>query len=99
MTTARWIALAALVALTIFALQGGNFSERNYLALLRSEDSATRRVKELQHDVDSLRAFRDSLATDPAVQERVARERFGMVRPGEMTFTIIEDSSGGKRKP
>ncbi|MGH7582618.1 MAG: FtsB family cell division protein [Gemmatimonadales bacterium] len=97
MTPARWIALVALVALAIFALQGGNFSERNYLALLRTEDSATRRVKELQHDVDSLRAFRDSLAANPAVQERVAREKFGMLRPGEMTFTIIWDSTPAKR--
>jgi len=96
MTRARWLALIALVALAIFALQGGNFSERNYLALLRAEDSASRRVVELQHEVDSLRAFRDSLATNPAVQERVAREKLGMARPGEITFTIIPDSAPRK---
>jgi cell division protein FtsB len=34
----------------------------------------------MQHQVDSLRTLRNRLATDAALQERIAREEFGMVR-------------------
>ena len=93
MTPARWIAVAVLVLAAAFAWTGGTFSERNYLALKRNEVTARQRLAELKRDVDSLRAFRDSLENNPLVQERVAREQFGMVRPGELVFTIVPDSS------
>ena len=34
----------------------------------------------LQALVDSLTAYKKSVQTDPVVQERIAREEFGMVR-------------------
>lgn len=99
MTRARWIAVIMLVLAAIFAWRGGTFSARNYLELKRIEAADVQRVKELRRQVDSLRAFHDSLATNPAVQERVAREEFGMQRPGELTFTIVRDSALGKVVP
>ena len=88
MTRARWIALAALMAAAAFAYWGGTYSEPNYRALRRNEADSTRLAAALQRTVDSLRAFRDSLSTNPVVQERVARQELGMLRPGELTFTI-----------
>ncbi len=92
MTRARWAALAALVALALFAIGGGMFSERNYLSLRRQTRAADVQAVALKHEVDSLRSFRDSLTRDPAVQERIAREEWGMIRPGEMAFRIVTDS-------
>jgi cell division protein FtsB len=92
-TPARWIAAAVLLLAAVFAWRGGTFSERNYLALKRNEVQAKERLATLKREVDSLRAFRDSLENSPVVQERVAREQFGMVRPGELVFTIVPDSS------
>ncbi|MGH7594417.1 MAG: FtsB family cell division protein [Gemmatimonadales bacterium] len=93
MTRARWAALIALVIAAVFAYWGGTFSEPNYRALRRDEANAARQAAELQHEVDSLRLFRDSLATNPVVQERVARETFGMLRPGELTVMIVPGDS------
>ena len=99
MTPARWVAVAVLILAAVFAWTGGTFSTRNYMDLKRLEATDLVRVKQLQREVDSLRAFQDSLATYPAVQERVAREEFGMQRPGELTFTIVRDSAPAKRIP
>ena len=82
-----------LILAAVFAWTGGTFSETNYLALRREEVAANRRLKQLQHEVDSLQAFRDSLASNPVVQERVARDELGMLRPGEIAFTIVRDSA------
>ena len=103
MTTARWIAVAVLLLAAVFAWTGGTFSETNYLALKRDEVAANRRLAQLKREVDSLQAFRDSLTNDPAVQERVARDQLGMLRPGELVFAIVPDSGvgapAGKKKP
>jgi cell division protein FtsB len=92
-TTARWLALAALLVAVVFAIEGGSYNERNYLAVRQAERDSAQRVVVLQRAVDSLTAFRDSLANDPAVQERVAREQLGMVKPGELMFMIVRDST------
>jgi cell division protein FtsB len=92
-TPARWIAVVVLILAAIFAWTGGTFSERNYLALRRDEVEANRRLAQLKHEVESLQAYRDSLEHNPVVQERVARDKLGMLRPGEITFTIVQDSS------
>ena len=99
MTPGRWLAVVVLILAAVFAWRGGTFSARNYYELKQVEAADLKRVKELQHEVDSLRAFHDSLATNPTVQERVAREEFGMQRPGELTFTIVRDSAPAKRIP
>ena len=99
MTPARWVAVAVLIMAVVFAWTGGTFSARNYMDIKRVEAADLIRVKRLQREVDSLRAFQDSLTAYPAVQEWVAREEFGMQRPGEMTFTIVRDSAPAKRIP
>jgi len=98
-TPARWLAVVVLILAAVFAWTGGTFSARNYMELKRIEIADSARVKQLERAVDSLRAFRDSLDSDPVVQERVAREEFGMQRPGELTFTIVRDSAPVKRSP
>ncbi len=63
-----------------WALQGGEygtsdlFRQRARRAALRAE------VDSLARHVDSLRAYKRAVQTDPALQERIAREEFGMVR-------------------
>jgi cell division protein FtsB len=88
------LAILAAVALSVgwFAVQGGEYGTSD---LLRQHG----RLAVLQHDVDSLQAQVDSLArwkraieTDPLVQERLAREEFGMVKGNkEMLYRFAED--------
>jgi cell division protein FtsB len=92
-TIARWVSLGVLLLAVLFALERGEFSETNYLRLRRQERDAEAQLVELRRVVDSLRSFRDSLRSNPAVQERVARERWGMLRPGELVVTVPSPDS------
>jgi cell division protein FtsB len=89
----RWLALAVLVAAAVFAMNGGVHSQRDYLALKRQETEIHHQLDSLRSVVDSLELFHDSLATSPVVQERLARERYGMIRPGEILILLVPDSA------
>lgn len=89
MTPLRWAALAVGVLMLFFAVQGGEYSTTNLLTIRRQEREEAQRVKELQRTVDSLDRRAKAIETDPRVQERLAREQFGMIRAGEHLFRIV----------
>jgi cell division protein FtsB len=92
MTRGRWLALVVLALAALFAWQGGTYSSSDYTAVQVESRELRRVLDSLRIEVDSLRAFRDSLADDPRVVERIARERFGMIRPGEIVVTILTEA-------
>ena len=51
---------------------------------------------ELELEVDSLKKEALAVETDPLVQERLARELYGMLRPGEFVYNILWDD--GKKE-
>ncbi len=96
----RRILPAAVAAAGIyFALFGGEYG---FFALRRLERQKVREeaeVEALRAEVDSLRARQDSLENDPATLERIARERYGMIRKGERLYRFTDcapaaDSTG-----
>ena len=76
----RLLWLAVIVAALIFAVQGGEYSTRDLVRLRRDRQRMTVAIDSLTRVVDSLRRYRDRLQRDPKLQERIAREDFGMVR-------------------
>ena len=92
MTLWRGLALVVLLAAAVFAWRGGSYSQGEYLAVRADTLAARVRLDSLRRAVDSLRAFRDSLVGDPDLQERLVRERLGMIRPGEILILIETDS-------
>jgi cell division protein FtsB len=79
-----------IVALAvIFALQGGEYSLWNWWELRRAEARERAAVAELEETVDSLERAARAIETDPRVQERVARESFGMIKNGEFLFRVL----------
>ena len=85
-----------------FALFGG---ERSALEAWRLDQQREREAAELarlQAEVEELRAWADSLESDSVTLERLARERFGMIREGERLYrfappsTLDPDSVGGE---
>ena len=83
---------AAMLGVGYFAVQGGEYGttdllrQRGRLAVLQHE------VDSLQRQVDSLTRWKRSIETDPLVQERLAREEFGMVMGDkEMLYRFAED--------
>ena len=93
MTGARWAALAALVFALYFGIQGGEYGTTDLLALRRQESSERSQVLRLRHVVDSLEREADAIEHDLRTQERVARERFGMIRRGELLYRLVPPDS------
>ena len=104
MTPARWAAIAGLVFALYFALQGGEYGTLDLLQLRREEAEEHAKVEQLHRMVDSLSRVATAIEHNPRVQERVARERFGMLKKGEFLYRLVpggasgsgeQDSSGG----
>ena len=96
------LALGAFGVVT-FAVQGGEWGTFD---LFRQERRLTRlrhEVDSLRHEVDSLRRYKTAIETDPALQEKIAREEFGMVRgKNELLYRFTEpaasDTGKGRRR-
>jgi cell division protein FtsB len=86
---ARWV---FVVLALIFAVQGGEYSVWNWWGLRRAEWREAAAVAELKAIVDSLGKAAVAIESDPAVQERAARESFGMIKDGEFLFRIVPPS-------
>jgi cell division protein FtsB len=89
-------AVIALVALTVlvFAIQGGEWSTTNLLRQTTRLAKIKHQVDSLNHEVDSLRKYKELLQTDPVMQEKIAREEFGMVKGNkELLYRYTEPDS------
>lgn len=89
MTRQRWILVAVIAAALVFAVEGGEYSTPQWLSLRGREKEARAEVAQLVREVDSLRKWKKLVETDPGTQERIAREQYGMLRKGEIEFTLI----------
>jgi cell division protein FtsB len=96
-TPGRWAALAALAVAVLFAFQGGEYSTLNLLKLERQTAREAAEVVRLQRLVDSLTRAALAIERDPRMQERVARESFGMIRKGEFLYKLVRPDSAGAR--
>jgi len=88
-TPARWAAVAALAFALYFAIQGGEYGTTHLLEIRRDIGREQVQVTRLRVVVDSLTRAAEAIRRDPRVQERVARESFGMIRKGEYLFRIV----------
>lgn len=92
----RTVRIALVVVLGIalyYALFGGEYSvfELRRLSTRVVEEQA--RLDSLRQEVDSLEARADSLANDSATIERIAREKYGMIKPGERLYRFVEEDT------
>jgi cell division protein FtsB len=91
-----WIVIGALVL--IYALQGGEYSTTALLSQRARAKRMRASMDSLRHEIDSLAKVKKAVQADPAVQERIAREEFGMVRGNkEILYRFAEPDSA--RKP
>jgi len=93
-----WKVLAVLALLaawaTVFIAGDGGWldlrRERQRLAGLESE------VARLEAQNDSLRLVLEKMENDPEYLEKVAREKLGMIRPGEYLYRIKRLAEDGE---
>jgi len=96
------LGVAVLIAVAIvFAVQGGEFGTLDLVHQRQEKKRVSRAVDSLQHVVDSLKRYANAVEHDPATQERIAREMFGMVRGDKellYRFTAPVDSAKTGRR-
>jgi cell division protein FtsB len=85
-----WFALAALAL--AFAIEGGEFGTRDLIRNRRDNARLQHSLDSLTAVVKTLRIYKDSVEHNPAVQERIAREQFGMVRGTKELMYRFTDS-------
>jgi len=87
----RRVILPALLGLALYyALFGGDYSIFEFRRARIERERAAAVLAERRRQIDSLRAWADSLNVDSATLERIARERFGMIRDGEILYRYAE---------
>jgi cell division protein FtsB len=72
-------------------LVNGLFGERGLMDTIRARraySNAARDLDRLKRDNEALRERARRLRSDPATIESVARGELGLIRPGEILFTI-----------
>jgi cell division protein FtsB len=92
----RRLVLPILLGLAgYYALFGGEYSLFELRKARKDVVIQERELEALRREVDSLRAWVDSLESDSVTLERLARERFGMVREGEVLYRLVEPTVTG----
>ena len=85
---------AGAVAALVFAVQGGEYGTRDLLRQKARRRALVSSIDSLQRVVDSLKRYKRRVETDPALQERIAREEFGLVRGDkELLYRLAEPDS------
>ena len=93
-TVRRLLIGAGVLAAVVFAVQGGEYGTRDLLRQRVRRAKLLSTIDSLQHVVDSLKRYKRQLDTDPALQERIAREEFGLVRGNkELLYRVAEPAS------
>lgn len=86
----RQAALVLVPALALYYLVfAGEYNAFDVRELASKRAAAIRRVDSLQAMVDSLVARAESLRSDSLAIERLARERYGFLRPGERLYRFV----------
>lgn len=86
----HFVVSAILAAAAYFAILGGEHSLYELWRIERQHKAELDRLDVLRDSLARLTARVDSLQTDDATVERIARERYGLVRPGERLYLFVE---------
>jgi cell division protein FtsB len=88
-TRTRVAGIAGAIGLVALAAWGGEYGTADWITIRRQVADERARVAALRIELDSLSKLANDLETNPAVQERVAREQFGMIRDGETLYRVV----------
>jgi cell division protein FtsB len=98
----RLAVVAGLVAAAVFAIEGGEYGTSDLLRQRTQRRQVERTIDSVQRVVDSLERYRQRLLTDTLLQERIAREQFGMVKGDKELLYWVTDTAadrGLRRRP
>jgi cell division protein FtsB len=93
----RIIFALVLIGGLFFAIQGGEYSTVDLWRQHQRGKTLQAQSDSLARQVDSLRKIATAIKTDPATQERIAREEFGMIRGSNEILYRLGNSSDSTR--
>jgi cell division protein FtsB len=76
----RLLLAAGALGVLYFAIEGGEYGTSDLARQRMRRTHLNTAIDTLSRQVDSLKRYKSALATDVRLQERIAREEFGMVR-------------------
>ena len=89
-----------MLGVLYFAIEGGEYGTSDLARQRMRRTRLLSAIDTLTRQVDSLKRYKSAVATDVRLQERIAREEFGMVRGDkEILYRFAEhaDTSGPPR--
>ena len=90
----RVLVAAGVLGALWFAIEGGEYGTLDLRNQKQRKARLQGAIDSAQHVVDSLKRYKKRLETDPALQERIAREEFGLIRGDkELLYRIAEPDS------
>lgn len=91
----RWILLPLLGIAGYVAVFGGEYSWMDIRRLERQRKVQEQAAQATRDEVRRLRARADSLQHDSVALERIAREKYGLIRNGERLYRFAEGARAG----
>jgi cell division protein FtsB len=89
------VRLGIVLAVLLYAVEGGEYGTSDLLKQRARERRLLAEIDSLSRAVDSLGRYKRRVETDPKLQERIAREEFGMVRGDkELLYRFAEPDTG-----
>ena len=92
MSRQLWLVFIGVVIAAVFAVQAGEYSLWQSLSLNRERAAERANIADLRRQVDSLARMARLVETDLETQERIAREHYGLLKPGEHAYILVEPS-------
>jgi cell division protein FtsB len=92
-----WIAAALLLGLLLWSFVGSDTGLIRAAALKRETQSLEKRKRELTARAEALEQRRKDQAKDPLLEERVARERFHMIKKDEIVYRYQDPEADSAR--
>jgi cell division protein FtsB len=90
--TRRILVVLAALGVAYFAIEGGEYGTSDLIRQRIRKHRLQSEIDSLTRQVDSLETYRKALLTDPVLQERIAREQFGMVKGDKELVYRFTDS-------
>ena len=91
----RAVAAALVGIAAYYALLGGEYTAFDLLRLRKARATEASQLAAVKTEVDSLSALLERLEDDRGTIEAVARERFGMIREGEVLYRFVDVDTTG----
>lgn len=89
----RWVLAAVAGVAGYFAIFGGEYSLLDVRRLEREREREMAQLEATRAEVERLDARADSLEKDSATLERIAREKYGLIRAGERLYRFAGGSA------